>query len=390
MSEDTPELPQDQTGNLESPKPKPEPVVEKTNDETGLRDTIIASVKKVNEAAKAEKPLDVKPEFQDGRDPTTGKFTPKAAPTKDAATLEKPQEGAQTGADQLKPDAAPGTWKPEARAKWDATDALVKAEVLRRESESTREVAKFQTQLQQLNQAYTPIEQLIGPRRALWRAQHGSEGEALKQLLNLSDLAGQDPNAFIAHYISSPDIASRIDLQKVFGSQAPGDDINRHQVVQRLQETVNGLQQQVSGFLTHQQTQATQSNEQQIAEFATAEGSDGNALRPHFESVREDVFNMIPVLRAQFPQATVAQIMDKAYQTAIHTNDTVSGEVKRQEEQRIRDELEKADRLKKAQLANKSIPPGAPAPNLAEPGTDDLRATLRRNFAKMNGTDARI
>lgn len=393
MSEqDAPELLQDQTGNQPAEAPAPEPVIDPTKDETGLRDTLKAAMAQTN-AKLAEKEKTETTQPVDGRDPVTGKFTPKqAAPDKvEQPILKKPSEGAQPEADPArKPDAAPGTWKPEARAKWDATDALVKAEVLRRESESTREVAKFQQQLQLINQAYTPIEQLIGPRRALWRAQHGSEGEALKKLLNLSDLASQDPNAFIAYYASSPDVAGRLDLQKVFGQQAPGDDINRHPVVQQLQQTVDGLKQQVSGFLSQHQTQATQSAEQQIAEFVNAKGNDGSPLRPHFEQVREDVFNLIPALKAQFPNENVSQVMERAYNVAIRTNDNVSGEIKRIEEQRIRDSIEKEERLKKAQLANKSIPPGAPAPHQAGADPNDLRATLRANFAKFNGGEARI
>lgn len=373
--------------------PAPKETVVDPNDQTGLRDTIKASMAKVNaEYAEREKakPLAANDDKTRGPD---GKFLPKqAAPEgQQPQKIEKPLEGAQPGADQLKKaDAAPGTWKAEAKAEWEKLPPSVKMEIARRESDFSRDNAKYQQQIQQINQAYTPIEQLIGPRRALWRAQFGSEAEAIKQMLNLSDLASQSPTDFLAYFLSQPDVASRVDMQKVFGQQAPGDDVMRHPVVQKLNETVSGLQQQVSGFLSHQQTQQTQSAQTQIAEFATAKGPDGNPLRPHFDAVRENVYRMIPALRSEFPQASVTQIMERAYDIAIRTNEGTATEVKRLDEERIRSELEKRDRANKAQLANKSIPPGAPPTHSAPNGSDpnDLRATIKRNFAKYNNGEA--
>lgn len=387
---------------VDTPEKAPEPA-KSVNDPTGLRETITKAVRESAEkAAAGAKPADhAKPtpdgERQRGAD---GKFLQKdAAPAPDKAAqpqkqFEKPLDGAQPGAVQSKQaDAAPGTWRTEAKAKWETLDPLVKAEVLKREDERSREVAKYQQQISHINNTYGPVEKLIGPRRALWRAQFGSEDKALERLFHVSDLASQSPNDFLAFYLSQPDVAAKVDMQRVLGTQAPTDDIRSHPVVSQLQQTVNGLQQQLQGFLGHQQSQQVQTIEQQITEYASAKGPDGTPMRPHFDAVRDDVFSLIPALKAQFPQATVSQILDKAYQTAIHTNDTVSGEVRKIEEERIRSEIERADRARRAQAANKSIPSGTPgnASNKSPVNATDLRAELVRNFrANQRGETARV
>ena len=394
LNADVPQTPAVETPEVSKPAaPEPKPDTSNTTDPTDLRATLRKAMAdtqakeaertKVNAAAKPE--TQAAPGSEDRARGPDGKFLPKdSAPAGQAKAVEqkvdvKPSEGAQPGADQAKkPDAAPGTWRAEAKAKWDGLDPVVKAEVLKTQSEASREIGKFQQQIQQINQAYGPIEQVLGPHRQRMRVEAGSEAEYLKRTLEVSEFASKDPTQFLAWYLAQPNVASQVDLQKVFGQQAPTDDVRSHPVVKQLYETVEGLTKQVQGFMGQQQTQQISSVEQQISEFASAKGADGSPLRPHFEAVREDVFNLIPALKAQFPQATVAQIMEKAYQTAIHTNDSVSGEIRRIEEERIRSEIEKAERAKKAQLANKSIPSGAPAgrPVTGAADPNDLRGTL--------------
>jgi hypothetical protein len=403
ITEELPQVEQAQVVHDVEPKLPAAPEATKdSSDQTGLRDTIRAAVKKANEATKeptAKVPA-APGERERGPD---GKFIPKDTKADEAPkqatqpqTNDKPVEQAKPGAEQPKADAAPGTWRADAKAKWDGLDPVVKAEVLKTQSDASREIGRYQQQIKQINDAYTQVEQIIGPRRALWRAQFGNEGEALKRLTDLSDLASQQPEQFLAYYLSQPDIASRIDLQKVFGQNAPppGSDINSHPVVQRLHQELNGLKQQVTGFIGQQTTQQTATIEQQIHEFASAADGNGAPMRPHFDAVREDVFNLIPALRQQFPNETVPKILDRAYNIAIRTNDSVSAQVAQAEQERIRSDLERQERAKRAALANKSVPPSGPAPG-SEAGNansaTDLRATIKRNAAKVwNGADARI
>lgn len=393
--------------------PKAEPEKPDPQDPTGLRATLKKAMadtaaketerEKNKDNSRAPQTDSVQavrqPNNADGERPRgpDGKFLPKdGAPQPQAAQKVdvKPSKGAQPGAEPpQKADVAPGTWRAEAKAKWDSLDPLIKAEVLKREDERTKEVAKYQQQISQINNAYGPIEKLIGPRRALWRAQFGGESQAIERLLNLSDLASQNPNDFLAYFLSQPDVVGRVDLQKVFGPQAGGEGSLADRTVQTMQQEISGLKQQLQGFLGQHQSQQVNSVEQQIAEFASATGSDGSPLRPHFEAVREDVFNIIPALKAQFPSYSVSQILEKAYQTAIHTNDTVAGELRRIEEERIRSDIEKAERVKKAQLAQKSIPSGAPAGKPVSGAADptDLRGFIKGQVAAWkNGEHARI
>lgn len=389
-----------------TPETPAQPTPDKS-DRTGLRDTIKASIAKVNAEQSAKAPAAPAADSPEGKvspAPTSGddrergpdgKFLPKtqAAPDKAAPKTDvKAPEGAKPDAVPTK-DEAPGTWRASAKAKWEKADPDIKAEVLKRESESTREIAKHQQQIQQINQAYTPIEQVIGPKRALWRAQFGSEGEALKRLVNLSDLASQDPQNFLSYYLSQPDISGRIDLQKLFGQAAAGGTVQSTDPgLQAALAKINGLEQQVSGFISSQQTQAQATVEQQIAQFVEAKDSSGTPLRPHFEAVREQVFKMIPALKAQFPQDTVAQTMERAYKVAIHSDDGLAVEMNRQNEERIRADIEKAERARKAALASKFVSPGTPPNGQAGPAkTSDLRQALVNAFrAQADGAAPRV
>lgn len=379
---------------------KPDP-----SDKTGLRDSIKAAIAKQNESAAAKATPAAKGAPNDA--PTKGpdgKFLPRdktAAPAKAAPTPnDKAAEGGKTTDQAAQPgavpnkDAAPGTWRAEAKAKWEALDPVVKAEVLKTQSESAREITKFQQQIQQINQAYTPIEQVIGPRRALWRAQFGSEAEALKRLTAVSDLATSSPNDFLAYYLSQPDVAAKVDMQKLFGQGEAGGALPAaNPQLQPLLQEINGLKQQLNGFVSQAQTREQSTIEQQIAAFAKETDQSGAPLRPHWDAVSEDIYKMIPALKAQYPQATVQQVMDRAYTIATQTHPEIGPEVQRQNEERIRAEVEKAERAKRAQLANKSIPPGQrPGGVLTEQGNPkDLRATLLRNYrAVQEGLETRV
>ena len=357
-------------------EPKSEPT-QPSLDKTGLRDTIRAAVLKSQEPDKEPEEFKSEPRKVPEKGPD-GKFA--KAPEK----VEQPLEGAPPDAIPKK-DAAPGTWKPDAKAKWETLDPLVKTEVLRRESESTREVAKYQKQIEQINQSYTPIEKIIGPRRALWRTQFGSEEQALNQLMNISDLASQDPTAFLKFYVSQPDISSRLDLTKVFGDEVDtSNNLSSNPVVQQLQNTVQGLNQQVSSFINQRNDTELKTVEQQIDEYISAQDGNGTLLRPHFETVRQDIFNMLPAIRTQYPNDSVVQVMEKAYNTAIHTNPDLAGEMKRLQTEGIRANLDKEERAKKAVLANKSLDPGTPGNGQAGAvQATDLRSEIANNVRKF-------
>ncbi len=376
---------------------KPDPKL--GNDPTGLRDTIQKAVKESaakdveREAAKTGKngvPIGEDGKFKAKAQDASQQAAQGAAQPKDD---KKAAEAATTGADQpKKADAAPGTWKPEARAKWETTDPVVKAEVLRRESEGTRELGKLQQQIQSFNQAYGPIEQAIGSRRELWNVQFGGVDKALTTLLNLSDLASQKPNDFLAYYLSQPDIQSKVDLQKLFGPQAGGGP-QTEQVAPAIMQEINGLKQQLQQFQTQAQQREVSTLESEISAFAQEkDATSGTPLRPHFDAVRAEIFHLIPAITAQFPGESPRQIMDRAYKTATVMNGDVASQIQQDQERQAKERAEAAERTRKAALANKSISGGAPRGESVAGDADpnDLRATLKRKLREQINGDARI
>jgi hypothetical protein len=374
---------------VKAPEVKTEPA--KT---PSVRESLKAAVKAVNEQREAKAPpvdVEAKPEGRDDK----GRFVPKDAKDKgaetqpDVKTTEKPLEAANTGAvDPKKADAAPGTWKPETRAKWANLDPEIRAEVLRRESESTREIAKHQTEANRLKTEYSEIENVIAPRKNALVQGYGSIGRAVGELFRLSDEAGKDPHNFYLWLCKTTG-----QQPKAFDNSQPAQTQPVDPTVMELKQQIHGLQGQVQGFFTQQQQQAVSGNQARIDKWAQATDANGQLLRPHFQTLQDKMTPLIQGIRQAYPDADMESILDKAYRAALNVDDTLAAQHQQELEQRIADKAAKELRAQKAATAAKFVNGTAPHETTVNQDVDpkDLRKLLKSNFRKvMNSGESRV
>lgn len=191
----------------------------------------------------------------------------------------------------------------------------------------------------QLN-GYDAIEQLISPRRDAWALNGLSPDTAIRQLFALSDFAGRDPAEFIRTFASQ----HNLDLSNL------ADDFDGDPALRDVNSRLDRFESQFTQSQTQQQQQVQHQQqvqlEQQIEQFATEKDATGNAVRPYFAEVANDVMMLIPGIRAVNPQATPQQVLSDAYERAVWANPSTRAKVN--DAQRIQDARERADNARRA------------------------------------------
>lgn len=346
--------------------------------------------KLADRAIKAEP--EPKPEVKDepkaeapDKDPATGKFVAKDKPAE--------QKPAAESADSAKPepskDAAPGTLPADIRATWEALPPNVKAFMAKRETDLSQAAGKSGFEINQLKQKYEPIEALLGPRRAAVTAQHGSVETWLEQLLNYSDFAGQDPEGFLAWYLSQPNIGSRVDLTKLLGQPTQDgaqDQVLASPAVQKLQQTIGVLERRLQQFEGTTQQQKVRSDTSEIDAFEAEKDESGNQKHPHFATLRDTgvLLPQLQIVNQQHPEWSMRQKIAQAYEQAVWVHSDTRNTVLTTQEQKAREEAEAKVRAEAASRARKFVSGGPPtAPSSAGSPKDDLRAEIAANFAAV-------
>ena len=212
--------------------------------------------------------------------------------------------------------------------------------------------------------------------------QAGSVEQGIKNLLDTSTYAAKDPVGFIQWFAQS----KGIDLGNM---QQPQGDQNPE--VAQLKQTLYGLQSKIDmleGHTTEQQKRAVTS---EIQAFADEKDPSGQPLRPHFESVRAQVYKLIPLIREDYPDWSVRQVMQEAYEKATRLNDDVFGKVQQEKAEKDRLAREAADRAQKASLARKSLTGGSPVGDSQQkPAKNQSVRDAIKLAMQEHGVDARL
>lgn len=315
-----------------------------------------------------------------------GKFLPvektPAPAAKSAAPDTKSPQGAPVVA-EVKTLEAPATWKPEAKAAFASLPDLVKAEVLRREKEVAQGFDAKANEIKQARAAVEALEPVIGPHRQYLEQQAGSVQQGIKNLLDTSAFAAQNPMGFIQWFASRKGIDLGTMQQQPEGDQNP--------VVAQLQQEVYGLRGQLQQLVGSSEEQQLQQRASEIQAYATEKDASGQPLRPHFEDVRKEVFGLIPLIRSENPNWSVRQVMDAAYTKAVRLNDDVFSREQAAKAEKDRLAREAADRAQKASLSRKSLTGSSPVGETQRKASkgrtvrDDILAAMEEH-----GTESRV
>lgn len=310
----------------------------------------------------------------------TGKFTQKPQAAQSAAIDPKSPLGAPAVA-EVKTLEAPATWKAEEKAFWATLSDQAKSTILRREKEFAQGIQSKADEAKQARAVAEALEPVIGPHRQNLM-QAGSVEQGIKNLLDTSTYAAKDPVGFIQWFAQS----KGIDLGNM---QQPTGDQNPE--VAQLKQSLYGLQSEIAelkGYTTQQQTRTVVS---EIQAFADEKDQSGQALRPHFESVRKEVYELIPLIKSTNPDWSVRQVMDAAYSKAVRLNDDVFGKVQSEQAEKARLAKEAAERAQKASLARKSLTGGSPVGDSQQkPAKNQSVRDAIKLAMQEHGVDARL
>jgi hypothetical protein len=228
---------------------------------------------------------------------------------------------------------------------------------------------------------YDQIEQVIASRRQAWAMNGMSEGQAVNQLFAISDFASNSPKDFVRWFAGS----QGIDLEALV-YEGGGEDEFVDPVVAQLQQQVQQLSGQLTGFTQSQQQQAHNATVNEISAFATEAGTDGKPLRPHFEELGAAVLPFIQAVKAEKPGLSNREVLGEAYDRACWGTPSVRAKmVAAQEAQRLEAARATAAR---ARNAGSSVTGEAPQPGstvVRDAGNGSIRDTLKQQFAEHSG-----
>lgn len=356
-----------------------------------------ADVEKKTAAAATVAPKDAKPAEGTERGPD-GKFLPKgAAPAAATATPDKNAPPAPEGTDKPVSDGPPGTLPANIKAEWETYPPSVKAFIAKRETDLSQAAGKAGFEINRLTKQWEPVEAIIGPRRAAIVAQQGSVENWLDQLVKYSDFAGADPEGFMGWFLSQPNIASRVNLEKLLGAAPQGGQqgaaLANDPVVKQLQQTITGLTSRLQQFESGIQQQRVNSDISELDAFEAEKDQAGSLAHPHYAALRDNgqLGPEIQIVRNQHPEWSVRQVIAQAYENAVWKNPETRTQLLTTQEQKAREEKEAKDRAAAASTARKFVTGNPPGPT-SPPGTqsNDLRAEIAANYYKTAGEPARL
>lgn len=346
--------------------PAPEPVEAEKPDPKDLRAVIEHAQKEVEGRARDEH----------------GRFTPQkneAPAAKSAAPDTKSPLGATLGA-EAKPLEAPATWTPEQKAQWASIPRPLQEAYVKREKEFAQGIEAKANESKEARAFREALEPVIGPHRQ-YLEQAGSVHQGIKNLLDTSAFAAQNPAQFIQWFAQQ----KGIDLSTM--QQQPQGEVNPE--VAQLKQMVTGLQGQLQQFVGNAQEQRTRSIVSEIEAFKTEKDAQGNPLRPHFQTVWQEIHDLIPILKGQKPEWSQRQVLEAAYERATRINDEVFTKIQTEKAEKERLAKEAADRAAKAKLSQKSLTGGSPvgATQSKKPANgrsvrDDILAAMEEHGAE--------
>ncbi len=295
--------------------------------------------------------------------PTEGATEGAPATTAEGVPTEPPTET------QIEPP--PQSWKPALKAKWSSLEPELRQEIIRRERDILREFGvssharKLANDLQEVTRPYE------GRMRALNVTPIQAVGELLKADYALSTAPPTQKAQFMAKLIKDygVDIA---ELDSALAGQQADPTTSR--VEQLLQQQLAPVQQ-----FMQQQQQTLEAERQAREQAAIAEiqqMANDHVKYPYFETVRNDMADLIDLNARRGIQLSLADAYAKAVQINPETAPLVRTQTKQVQVQN--------NRAQKAIQASASVK-GAPAGSPTTKGSDSLRDTIEAAFAQVEG-----
>lgn len=192
----------------------------------------------------------------------------------------------------------PKTWRPEAQAKWEAIDPVVKAEIAKREEDTLRGIGQYR----QAAQVGETFHRVLQPYNALLQ-QHGADPVATVSslLATQAKLATGTPEQRV-EVIRQIAQAYGVSPDALDPASAPYVDPS----VKALQQQVEALQNQLQSVNTNRVSQVRQELSTELDRFVA------DPANAYFNDVANDMARLL--------QAGAAATLKEAYDTAVWAN----------------------------------------------------------------------
>lgn len=279
------------------------PEAEESNDLRGMLESAFESAE-----SPAPETVEVE-ETTSGRErDEKGRFAAKQSQeTEPSETIEQPVAA---------PVPMPGGWDQGSQAEWNQLPRTVQETISRRQADLQRSYSQASEKAAQVEKTWSEVDQAIAPYKQRMAMNGISPAQLINQILSVQNYMDNDPVQGLRWMAST----YGLDLKQLaeYESQQPQVAPEVREVQRQIQE-LKALQAQQ---MQYQQQQVQQGLESQIMAFANETDSNGNALRPHFQTLVDDIIPLVGHMKASNPGMNNRDLLQAAYEKAVWANPT--------------------------------------------------------------------
>ena len=264
------------------------------------------------------------------------------------------------------PILAPHSWSAENKEMFNSLPREVQEVVASRQTEMDKDYFRKSQEIASERKRYEGIDRVLDPYREQLQLEGIREEELVGQMLGIRKMLDTDPVRGLQW------IAEQYGVSPQHLSNLPQQQADPR--VAELQSQIGQLQ----GYLNQQQQvaqeQALSGINAEVANFRSETDENGNLTRPFFQSVEAEMVPLVQAYRAQYPNMSHKEILDRAYKAAVAANPDITAALEAQQKQV--QAAQAAEKAAKAAKAGSSIS-GAPGGGTNSPTLpEDIRGAL--------------
>ncbi len=269
------------------------------------------------------------------------------------------------------------------KVEWTKLPPSIQQEIGRREQNRDNYLRQQVQKATDAQKRYTALDDVLAPRKQRFAVQGVSEAQAVAQLLELSDSASADPEAFIRWFANS----RKIDLATL--AAAPSEAAYVDPQLKAMQDRLDRLQAAVVTQHTTREAETRAQAEQRvtgaiplISRWAAEKDAQGQPKRPYFEAVADDIPDFILRLKAKQPGRSESDYLQMAYDHAVWSNPDTRAAVQAYDAQKRQIETQRkdAEAAEQAKRTGSSLA-GSPSASPVEAPTGTVGNALRKAWA---------
>lgn len=274
---------------------------------------------------------------------------------------------------EMEPIEPPYSWAADKKEMFSQLPRDVQEYITHRESERDNYLRQKSEEIGAASRHYEDIDRVLSPRVQEFALQGVSPAQVIQRLFAAHDLLEQDPVTAMNYFMHEYGL-SLADLQsQPYQPQPTQQPVTRQELLQILRQ---------------QQEETAQSSvrnnlREQIKSLADEKDQSGKPVFPHFRDVAKELSALIPIVRANTPNASTREVFQEAYSRAVRANPAVWSKVEAENKQKQAEEQQK--KVRTAKLAGSSLSGTSPGVSVA-PKNQTLRAELEAAYDEIAAT----